>query len=207
MNELDNFLSKAIILSIKNEMSEDRVKKLETEYGVKISEILDKKEISDTAIFEEECELMEDQVLREFLAINEDESTKERWIVIKNRQLIERILKTFADPEKKIILDLTRESAETIPKILVLSNLPNTSGYRKMNQLIEEGFVTSVGLAETFEGKRALVYRSIIQKIQIIINKNDIIAKILVPKDVLASSQIVSAITGLGRNKFSSYTN
>jgi len=64
-----------------------------------------------------------------------------------------------------------------------------------MNQLIEDGFVTPIGLAETFEGKRAILYRSIIQKIQIIMNRNEIITKILIPKEIIDSSQIVRTIT------------
>jgi hypothetical protein len=57
------------------------------------------------------------------------------------------------------------------------------------------------GLAETFEGRRALLYKSIIQKIQIIINKSDIFAKILVPKETLGSSFMVKMIVELEQGK------
>jgi len=70
-----------------------------------------------------------------------------------------------------------------------------------MNQLIEDGFVTPIGLAETFEGKRAILYKSIIQKIQIIINRNVIITKILIPKEIVNSSQIVRTITEVIQGK------
>lgn len=114
------------------------------------------------------------------------------WITIRDKHLAEMILKTYADADKKLILDLTRERAETIPKILSMCNLPNTSGYRKMNQLIEEGFVIPAGLAESFEGKRAILYKSIIQKIQININKDRVVTSILIPKESLRFSQVIN---------------
>jgi hypothetical protein len=200
MNELDSFLVKAIVLAIKNEMDAEKIKnleqKLEHEHGVKFSDIFHKFEQVKSSLFEFESQLIEDNTIRDFLVVEADATTLEKWLVVKNKHLTERILKTFADADKKLILDLTRENPETIPKILVLCNLPNTSGYRKMNQLIEEGFVIPVGLAETFEGKRAIIYRSIIQKIQISISKDVIITKVLVPKETLASSQIVKVISG-----------
>jgi uncharacterized protein YfbU (UPF0304 family) len=211
VNGLDDFLVKSIILAIKDEISAERVQsleqKLERKHGVKFSDLFNKYDEVKNSLFEFECELIEDEILREFLTVEEEPVSSEEWLVIKNKQLTERILKTFADVDKKLILDLTRDSAETIPKILSLCNLPNTSGYRKMNQLVEDGFVIAVGLSETFEGKRALVYKSIIQKIQIIINKNEIYAKLLVPKDILTSSQIVMAITGATQNKSNSFAN
>ena len=113
---------------------------------------------------------------------------------------IEMILKTYADGDKKMILDFTRDKSETVPRILSLCNLPNTSGYRKMNQLIDEGFVVPVGLAESFEGKRAILYKSLIQKIQITINKDNVLTAILVPKEILRSSQVINTVLLINQN-------
>ncbi len=207
MNELDVFLFKSILQAIKNQINIEKIRgieqKLQQERGLKFSDLFNKFDEVKNSLFEFESELkkIEDEILRDFLTVEAIDGTSEKWLVIKNRYLTELILKTFADEDKKTILDLTRDNAETIPKILVLCDLPNTSGYRKMNHLIEDGFVTPVGLAETFEGKRAILYRSIIQKIQIIINKNDIITKILIPNDVVSSSQIVRTITEIIQGK------
>jgi hypothetical protein len=56
-------------------------------------------------------------------------------------------------------------------------------------------------LAETFEGKRAILYKSIIQKMQILINANEIIVKILVDQEALDSSEIIRTITEINQNK------
>lgn len=201
MNELDGFLFKSILQAIKNQLNTEKIRsieqKLQQTHGLKFSDLLNRFDEVKDSLFEFESELkkIEDEVLRDFLTVETADTTSEKWLVIKNKYLTEIILKTFADEDKKAILDLTRDRAETIPKILVLCNLPNTSGYRKTNQLIEDGFVTPIGLAETFEGKRAILYRSIIQKIQIIINRNSVITKILIPKEIVNSSQIVRTIT------------
>lgn len=204
MNGLDILLNKAILQSIQNELDVNKLKRIEEqlqEQGFDISEIVSKIEQVKNTLFEFEHDFkkIEDKVLRNFLAVENDRF--ETWLVIKNRFLTELILKTFADEDKKKIIDLTRNNSETIPKILSLCDLPNTSGYRKVRQLIDDGFVMPVGMAETFEGRRALLYRSIIQKIQININKNEITARVLVPKESINSSQIVNTIIGVNDGK------
>lgn len=204
MNGLDILLNKAILQSIQNELDVNKLKRIEEqlqEQGFDISEIVSKIEQVKNTLFEFEHDFkkIEDKVLRNFLAVENDRF--ETWLVIKNRFLTELILKTFADEDKKKIIDLTRNNSETIPKILSLCDLPNTSGYRKVRQLIDDGFVMPVGMAETFEGRRALLYRSIIQKIQININKNEIMARVLVPKESINSSQIVNTIIGVNDGK------
>ena len=69
-----------------------------------------------------------------------------------------------------------------------------------MNQLIDEGFVVPVGLAESFEGKRAILYKSLIQKIQITINKDNVLTAILVPKEILRSSQVINTVLLINQN-------
>lgn len=204
MNSLDILLNKAILQSIQNAMDKEKFRRIELqlhEQGIEISEILSKFGQLRRKLFEFEQDFkkIEDRILRDFLTTEKHSS--ETWLVITNKVLTELILKTFADEDKKLILDFTRNNSETIPKILSLCNLPNTSGYRKVKQLIDDGFVIPTGMAETFEGRRALLYRSIIQKVQVYINKNDVIAKILVPKEILNSSLIVKTISDVNEGR------
>jgi hypothetical protein len=151
--------------------------------------------------FTDDLKIIEDNILRDFLVVEQNLETPEIWLVIKNQHLTELILKTFADQDKKAIMDLIRDEPDTIPKILERCKIPNTSGYRKMNQLIDEKMVIATGLAETFEGKRAILYKSIIQKIQILINGNEIVAKIFVDHETLDSSEIIRTIIEINQGK------
>jgi hypothetical protein len=151
--------------------------------------------------FTDDLKIIEDEILKDFLVVEKCSETSEIWLVIKNQYLTELILKTFADRDKKAIMDLIRDEPETIPKILERCKIPNTSGYRKMNQLIDEKMVTATGLAETFEGKRAILYKSIIQSIQIIISGNDLAVKISVDHETLGSSEIIRTIIEINQGK------
>lgn len=199
MEGLDTLLLKAIFQSTQDELDSEKIKninlRLNQEYGITFQELFSKFEKMQGALrrFESDLKDIEDKILRNFLTVEKSTPT-ETWITVRDKHLAEMILKTYADSEKKMILDSTRDKSETIPKVLSLCNLPNTSGYRKMNQLIEEGFVTPTGLAESFEGKRALLYKSVIQKIQISINKDRVTTTIAVPKESLRSSQVINMI-------------
>jgi hypothetical protein len=204
VNSLDILLNKAILQSIQNAIDKEKLRRIELqlhEQGFEISEMLSRFGQLRRKLFEfgQDFKKIEDRILRDFLTTEEHSS--EIWLVITNKVLTELILKTFADEDKKLILDFTRNNSETIPKILSLCNLPNTSGYRKVKQLIDDGFVIPTGMAETFEGRRTLLYRSIIQKVQIYINKNDVITKILVPKEILNSSLIVKTISDVNEGR------
>jgi hypothetical protein len=151
--------------------------------------------------FTDDLKIIEDEILKDFLTVEQDLKTSEIWLVIKNQYMTELILKTFADQDKKAIMDLTRDEAETIPKILERCKIPNTSGYRKMNQLIDDKMVTATGLAETFEGKRAILYKAVIQRIQISINGNEVVSKISVDHETLDSSDIIRTIVEISQGK------
>lgn len=212
MEGLDTLLLKAIFQSVQDELDSERIKniniRLKQEYGLTFQEAFNKLDKMHGMLqkFEDDLKEIEDKILRNFLTI-EKSTTTDTWIIVRDKHLAEMILKTYADADKKAILDLTRDSAETIPKILSLCNLPNTSGYRKMNQLIEEGFVIPTGLAESFEGKRAILYKSVIQKIQININKDRVITSISVPKEVLRSSQVINMVLLINQDNVKSLAN
>lgn len=205
MQGLDILLTKAIVQSIQDKLDVEKIqnmnKKLETDHGLKFEEIFNKYDDMRRSLhqFETDLKNIEDSVLRNFLTI--DKTIKnDILILVRDKHLAEIILKTFADGDKKTILDFTRDQSETVPRILSLCNLPNTSGYRKMNQLIDDGFVVPVGLAESFEGKRAILYKSLIQKIQITINRGSILTAIVVPKEALRSSQVINTILFINQN-------
>ncbi len=205
MQGLDILLTKAIVQSIQDKLDDEKIqninKKLEADHGLKFEEIFNKYDDMRSSPYQFETDLknIEDNVLRNFLTI-EKTVKNDMWVLVRDNYLAETILKTFADLDKKMILDFMRDQPETIPRVLSLCNLPNTSGYRKMNQLINEGFIVPVGLASSFEGKRAILYKSLIHKIQITINKDSVLTAILVPKETLRSSQVINTVLLINQN-------
>jgi hypothetical protein len=202
VNGIDNLLHRAILQSIQNELDSKELQRIKQnldgqgiEFSEMVSRFIDrKKPISG---FEEELKKIEDSILKEFLIVDGSKT----WVMIKNRYLTELLLKTFADNDKKLILDFLRSRPETIPRTLASCSLPNTSGYRKIRQLIDDGFVIPTGLVETFEGRRTMLYKAAIQMIQITIDKNEIYAKISVPKEIIASSSIIRTLSEVSQGK------
>ncbi|MGQ0605582.1 MAG: hypothetical protein ACT4OD_01315 [Candidatus Nitrosotenuis sp.] len=198
MDGLDVLLSKAIAHSIQEKLDSGEIqsinKKLEQKDNIKFEGLFNKySKIQNIKYqFTDDLKNIEDEVLRNFLTV--EKTTYDTYVIITDKRLAETILKTFADKEKKLILDFTRDRSETIPRILNSCNLPNTSGYRKVKQLIEDGFVVPDGLAESFEGKRAVLYKSSIQKIQIMINKDQVVTSILIPKETFRTSEVINTV-------------
>jgi len=203
---LDGMLVYAIMQTVKKEISSkdfDGIEHQLQDHGMQVTDMFYRFPEMKRSLFRftNELKTIEDKILRNFLTIEQGAKTSEIWLAIKNQRLAELILKSFADEEKKAIIGLIRDTPETIPKILERCKIPNTSGYRKMNQLIDEKIVVATGLAETFEGKRAVLYKSIIQKLQILINRNEIVVKILVDQKTLDSSEIIRTITEINQGK------
>lgn len=213
MQGLDTLLLRAVLHSIQEELDEDQIRhieeKLQQEYGLAFHELFNKfDKVRNTLYqFENDLKNIEDKILRNFLSVGKDPDSSDVWLIIRNKHLAELILKTFADEDKKMILDLTREKTETVPNLLSRCHLPNTSGYRKTKQLIDDGFIIPVGLAESFEGKRAILYKSVIQKIQITINRDQVITSILIPKEEMISSHIINTILDINQNNVKSLSN
>ena len=139
MEGLDVLLSKAIFQSVRDEFDAERIqsinKMLKQEHGITFEKLFNSYDKMRNTLyqFEEDLKDIEDKVLRNFLTI--EKTANDTWIIIRDKHLAERILKTFADVDKKTILDCIRDRSETVPRILSLCNLPNTSGYRKINQI------------------------------------------------------------------------
>lgn len=89
------------------------------------------------------------------------------------------ILEYFADGDKKIIIDSISDSPKTIKSILKHCKLPKTSGYRKVNQLINDGLLFVNGYED---GKKIKKYETVIKDVKIHTAKNAIVIKIPLKK-------------------------
>ena len=96
-----------------------------------------------------------------------------KWVTIKDKSLILPILQSYADPDKKKILD-TAERPKTILDIISLCKLPQTSSYRKINLLIRNGLLIHDGQVSMKYGKNVTTYVTLFKNVEINIIKNDV---------------------------------
>lgn len=115
---------------------------------------------------------------------NPIESTKNNgtndpgWITIKEKSLAKLLLETCADEDKKKILDSTINTPRTIREIEEICEIPQTSGYRKINSLIEKHFLIPVGMVRVGGNKMVRQYVSVLDSIKINIDKGKVTVRI-----------------------------
>ena len=132
------------------------------------------------------------------------------WITIANKDLAELILATYGDKEKRIILEVAFNRPSVILDLLETTRIPKSSGYRLINQLVDEGLLTEHGYAESSDGKKVSKYTALFEKVTIELDTNGLIfdslplssipiVQVLLKENILNESQIIRVL--LGRNK------
>lgn len=193
MSGFDRLLSKSIDATIRENLGDRTVQKIE-------ERLFEKYGLSLTMAIEQFHKL--DAVLREFFGAGADGleqrllknvcefkvSNDEMWAYIENSELTKVILESFGDDDKKKILGSLNDEPLLISEIIETCNIPQTSGYRKINALIDCGLLVPAGHTITPDGKRVTKYKSIFDKIRINIVKDKVAVELHMQKELGSSS-------------------
>ena len=200
---LDNLLAKSIESVIKTHLGKNNLHKIENrlfeKYGITITQSLEDFEKLDSVLrefFGEEASILKKRIL-ENICILESENEDLNWMTLEDQFLTKVILESFGDEDKKKILTAVLDESRIISEILEICNIPQTSGYRKINALINDGLLTTKGFITTHDGKSVNKYISVFENIRINIVKNKIIVKVKLARDSLASSSMIQLIQSL----------
>lgn len=110
---------------------------------------------------------------------NEDD-----WIPIIDKSLARLILRAFGDDDKEKILRSLAGKPKVISNVLETCKIPKTSGYRKINSLIDDGLLLPAGLSIGEDGKKTTQYISAFENLKINVVKNKIIIKVQIHKAI-----------------------
>lgn len=138
---------------------------------------------------------LETKFLQNIIDLKQQKKADDNWIVIKDQELSKLFLTSFADEDKKAIIGTVLNDSLIIADILDKCNVPQTSGYRKINQLIESGLLVSNGYAISTDGKKIKKYESIFDNVQMDIEKNSIVVKVQLKKTSVQESAILQIIS------------
>ena len=115
------------------------------------------------------------------------------WVTIVDKSLTQTILEAFGDDDKKKILTVAIQQNLLISEIIELCNYPPTSGYRKVNALLDAGLLIPMGFATTTDGKKVHKYVSVFDNFKIDIIRNNIIVKPKFAKDNFSPAKTISS--------------
>jgi predicted transcriptional regulator len=200
MTGLDRLLAKSLDSIIRENLGEKTIQKIE-------NRLFEKYGLSLTQSIEQFNKL--DSVLREFFGAGADGLEQrflksvcdlklingENWVLIENPILTRIILESFGDDDKKKILEVLNGESLIISQIIEKCNIPQTSGYRKVNALINDGLLAASGYIVTSDGKKITKYRSIFDNIKIEMFKNKITIVLHLAKEDFDSSSILEVCT------------
>ncbi|MCV0411682.1 hypothetical protein [Nitrosarchaeum sp.] len=185
MPGLDHLIAKSLNNIIKQNLGVKTIQKIENrlfeKYGISWNQSLEEFEKLDFVLKELFGNIGAKGLEQRFCnAIFDTKSKKntENWIIICDPDINSNIIQTFGDLEKKKIIESVMESPKIIYEIIKDCSLPQTSGYRKVNALIDEGFLIPTEF-EIKENKRIYKYSSIIKNLKIDISSNKIKASVL----------------------------
>ena len=137
---------------------------------------------------------MEQKFLQNVIGIEKSKRFESNWVEIKDPELSKIFLESFADKDKKAILGAVMDKPLIIAKILESSKIPQTSGYRKINFLIDNGLLVSNGFELTHDGKKVKEYETIFENIKVDIVKNNITVKVQLKNTLLKNSSIIQTV-------------
>jgi len=175
----DTLLSNSLDETIRNSLGEKSVhaieKRLFEKYGISITQaILEFHKLDEVLreFFGEGAKGLEKNFLENSCKLKLKNKDGD-WLIIKDDNVIKLIIETFGDNDKSNILNAIGEDAKIISDILQETKLPQTSGYRKVNSLINDGFLVEDGFT-TQDTRKVIKYRTLFDNIKINIIKNKI---------------------------------
>lgn len=198
MSGFDRIIAKSLSDSISKNIGAKSISKIE-------NRLFEKFGISFTQSMEQFDKL--DVVLREFFGSGTDglekkflesvfcvfSKTKGEWIGLCDCDINSTIVECFGDVEKKHILESTNKNPKSTYEIIKECNLTQTSGYRKINSLVDLGLLIPIDHIIR-KNKKVPIYASIYRNLRINIIDNKITVEAQLSDYALKSSSVLSVI-------------
>jgi len=200
-NGLDNLLVNSLRKSIEENLGKETLNKieqrLEERYGLGLDQAIKDFHKLDSVLrefFGADADGLEQKFLKNIVSIKKSEQSHSNWVQIKDEELSKIILESFADSDKRLIIGSVMDGSLIISDITRKCQIPQTSGYRKINFLINNGLLVFSGFELTQDGKKVKKYETIIENVIMKIVKNSVSVKIQLKKSLLNKSSILQTV-------------
>ena len=199
-SSIDNLLSNSLRRQIQKNLGLEKLEEIENRlierHGMNLVQAIKDFYKLDSVLrefFGVQADEIETKILRNIVGFDKASKNKE-FLTIQDPDLSKIFIETFGDEDKKAILGTVLDKSLIVADILKESNLPQTSGYRKINSLISDGFLISTGHEFSKDGKKIKKYETVFQNIKMEIKENEIHVKIQLKKELLSDSTIFSIV-------------
>ena len=208
MGGLDNFLTQSLESIIRKNLGKQTIHKIEKrlfeKHGISLTESIEQFQKLDLVLrehFGKGADGIEEKFFKNMFDVSYNKKDEQNvknnpksWIRITDPNLTEIILAAFGDADKKKIMASVTEESKTVYDILKESKIPQTSGYRKINSLIEKGILVIMGHIDTHDGKKVNKYKTSFQNVRINIIKNEITVDVKLDNQNVKDSSILSTM-------------
>ncbi|TLX84338.1 MAG: transcriptional regulator [Thaumarchaeota archaeon] len=174
MSGLDALIAKSLESTIRENLGEQTYQKigqrLFERHGIGFTQAVEDFKKLDAVLrelFGSGAEGLEKKLIEKIIILEESQRKDKKWITIEDQSLTKMILESLGDEDKKNIVNSVIDESRIISDILEISKMPQTSGYRKVNSLIENGILIPHGFATTYDGKKVTKYKSVFENISI----------------------------------------
>ena len=200
-NGLDNLLVPSLRKSIEENLGKETLNKIEERlmerHGLGLVQAIKNFNKFDSVLrefFGAGADGLEQKFLQKVVDIEKSKQSDSNWIHMKDPELSKIFLESFADQDKKAILGSVMDGSLIIAKILETCKIPQTSGYRKINFLINSGLLVANGFELAQDGKKVKKYETIFDNVKVDIIKNDIAVKVQLKRSLLTGSSILQTV-------------
>ncbi len=195
----DHLLAKALNENIHKNLGAKTTAKIEDrlfeKFGLSLTQSIEEFEKFDLVLrefFGRGADGLEQKMLKDIIQIK-SKKAKGNWQTITNPNITSMILEAVGDQEKKKILETTADSPKIVADIVKDVSIPQTSGYRKINSLINGGLLVQSGhiMKDT---KKISKYVCIFNNLKINIEKNKVVIDIQLTQHEQQNSSILEII-------------
>jgi len=201
MSGLDRLIAKSLESTIRENLGEQTYEKLGRRlferHGIGFTQAVEDFGKLDSVLrefFGGGAEGIEKQIIDKIVILEESKRTDKKWITIEDQSLARLILESLGDEDKKNIINSVIDEPRIISDMLEISKIPQTSGYRKINTLIQNGMLIPQGFSTTHDGKKVTKYKSVFENISIEIEKNKVIVKVQPTQESIKNSHIMQIV-------------
>lgn len=202
MTGIDQIFAATLEKIIVNNLGKTTIQKIQDrlfeKFGISMTTAMEEFEKMDFVLrefFGAGAEGLEKKFLDNICSIKSKKDQIEKRFTISDPTISQSILKAFGDEEMSKILNASIGEPWTISEILEKLEIQKTSGYEKINFLIESRLLVEAGTYEKENGEKIAKYKSLFDNVNINFgNKTTINAQFT--QEVVKNSSILQTVYG-----------